>query len=120
MSRRHRRSLFPVVRGPHWHGLGPHEPAAALRPSRCYFQPCPHHRLRPGRRPTTRATFASSRFSRHRHSLSALLPRSPPCRSATPLTHTPFPHPFHYYCLVQVKIASGAGLLLEFAIYVWT
>src|SRR6185312_12550004 len=73
-----------------WHGLEPHEPAAALRPSRCYFQPCPHHRLRPVRRPTTTATFASSRFSRHRHSLSARLARSPPCRSATPLTHIPF------------------------------
>ena len=90
MSRRHRRSLVPVVRAPHWPGLAPHVPAAALRPSR-YYQPCPHHRSRPGRRPTTTATFASSRFSRHRHSLSARLARSHfPCRSATPLTHTPF------------------------------
>src|SRR4029077_16840954 len=90
MSRRHQRCLVPVVRGPHWHGLGPHDPAAAPRPSRCYFQPCPYHRLRPGRRPTTTATFVSSRFSRHRHSLSAPPPRAPP----VPACATPHAHPY--------------------------
>src|SRR6478752_2783687 len=108
MSRRHRRSLVPVVRAPHWPGLVLHVPAAALRPSMCYFQPCPHHRSRPGRRPTTTATFVSSRFSRHRHSLSALVARSHfPCRLRHPSRAPPLlsvaggPHPttppFHHH-----------------------
>src|SRR6185436_10338474 len=51
----------------------------------------PHHRSRSGRRPTTTATFVPSRFSRHRHSLSArLTPSSPFMRSAAPSPTPPF------------------------------